>query len=43
MAKVYKLQNGRYILDRVVANEKYKFEVECNPEIDFAKVFKKVK
>ena len=43
IAKIYKLENAKYILDKVVENEIYKFDVECNPQIDFKKVFKKIK
>jgi len=42
-AKIYKLIDGKYILDKLVKNEKYKFDLECDPEIDFEKVFKKIK
>ena len=42
-AKIYKLIDGKYILDKLVTNEKYQFDVECKPEVDFEKVFKKLK
>ena len=41
IAKVYKLQNGRYIKVDDFSTESYKFEIEnCNIDFDFSKIWR---
>ncbi len=41
IAKVYKLQNGRYVKENDFSNENYNFEMgECNIDFNFSKIWR---